>query len=251
VEYSKLQSDPNYEQDLGAEVRSQLLLDLSTTIDPDQSRMRSEVVNIKDQEVKLAELLSRFPLHPERWSDEKSGKIECHSAAGPSLGRIQIAWGGFIKERFGADRNGDLEWTIREVFEDANCLYLSVISETQGQRLVSIPPRKTQQVRDHLSKQPFYLVAAKFKDREEAVQSGQELMERTKGKFRPEVWSSGRWKEEMIYVVVDSQSADHIKGNAFETLEAMTGVDFTVMSSQDFDERLEVVPSKSEAEIKR
>ena len=249
VEYSKLQANPKYEESLGAEVRSQLLLDTSTSLDPDQAGIESEVVNTKDDEVKIADLISRFPDQPQRWNDEKSGIIECDSTAGPSVGRIQIAWGGWIKERFGADRNADLEWTLSEVFEDANCLYLSVTSETSGQRLVSIPPRKTQQVRDHLAKQPVYLVAGKFKDREEAMTRGRELMKKTQGNFKSEIWSFGRWKEEMSYVLVDSQSADHIEGNAFETLEAMTGVDFTVISSQHFDERFEVVPSKLEAEL--
>lgn len=248
VEYSKLQADPRIE-DLGAEVRSKLLLDVSTSIDTDQPGKQSEEVNTKDDDVKLAELLSRFPDLPKKWNDEKSSMIECHSTAGASVGRIQIAWGGWIKARFGADRNDNLEWTLGEVFEDANCLYLSVNSEIHGQRIVSIPPRKTQQVRDHLAKQPVYLVAGKFKNREDAVTRGRELIEKTKEKFKPEVWSSGRWKEEMIFVLVDSQSAEHIIGNAFETLEAMTGVNLTVMSSQNFDERFAVVSSELEAKI--
>ena len=249
VEYSKLPAGPRGETDLGAEVRSKLLLEVSTSIDPDQPGKESEVVNTKDDDVKLAELLSRFPDQPKRWNHEDTSMIECHSTAGPVVGRIQIAWGGWIKARFGADRNSDLEWTLGEVFEDANCLYLSVASHGHGQRLVSIPPRKTQQVRDHLAKQPVYLVTGKFKDREEALTRGRELMKKTKGKFKPEVWSSGRSKEGMIYVLVDSQSADHIKDNAFETLEAMTGVDFTVMSSQNFDERFTVVSPALEAII--
>ena len=244
VEYSKLQADPKSKLDLGAEVRSQLLLDVSTSLDVDQSGKESETVNAKDDDVKLADLLSRFPNQPKRWNDEKSGIIKCHATAGPRVGRIGIAWGGWIKARFGADRNGDLEWTLSEVFEDANCLYLSVYSENHGQRLVSIPPRKTQQVRDQLAKQPVYLIAGKFKNGEEAVKRGRELMEKTQGKFKPEIWSAGRWEEEMVYVVADSQSAEHINGNGFETLEALTGVDFTVMSSQDFDERIAVDPSK-------
>lgn len=244
VEYSKLQVDPKSGEDLGAEVRSQLLLDVSTNLDVDQPGSFSEKINTQDADVKLAELLSRFPVQPERWSDEKSGIIECHSTGGPRVGRVSIAWGGYIKARFGADRNSDLEWTLGEVFEDANCLYLSVNSETHGQRLVSIPPRKTQQVRDHLAKQPVYLVAGKFKDKQEALETARALIEKTEGKFKPEVWTSGIGESDLIYVLVDSQSADHIKGNGFEALELMTGVDFTVMSSQKFDERTAVVPTK-------
>ena len=86
------------------------------------------------------------------------------------------------------------------------------------------------------------MIAGKFKTEHEAVKRGRELTEKTQGKFKPEVWSAGRWKEEMMYVVVDSQSEAHINGNAFETMEAMTGVDFTVMSSQTFDERTAIAP---------
>jgi hypothetical protein len=249
VEYAKLPEDPTYEESLGAEVKSQLLLDVSTSLGVNQSapnpaEAKSEETIAKNEDVKLAELLLRFPDDAKRWDNEKFHKLTYDSTNGPRLDRIGIAWGGWIKERFGGDRNADLKWELNEVFEDANCLYLSVYSESYGQRLVSIPPRKTQQVRDQLAKQPVYLIAGKFKNAEEAVKKGRELMEKTQGKFKPEIWSTGRWKEEMIYVVADSQSEEHINDNTFETLEALTGVDFTVMSSQSFDERTAVAPSK-------
>ncbi|MES2997421.1 MAG: hypothetical protein V4733_11485 [Verrucomicrobiota bacterium] len=242
VEYSKVPSDPKSASGLGAEVRSQLLLDVSTSSHPDEPHKISEVINFQNDDVKLAALLSRFPDHHQRWDDEKSRLIKCHRESGASLGRVDIVWGGWIKERFGADRNGDLEWTLGEVFEDPNCLYLSVHSEARGQRLVAIPPRKTQQVRDHLVKQPVYLVAGKFKNQEEAMKKAREFIEKSNGKFKPEVWSS--WGGDTIYVVADSQSAAHIMGKAFEAFEATTGLDFTVMSSEPFSERFVVAPAK-------
>ncbi len=249
VEYSKLPKDQKYEENLGAEVQSQLLLDVSTMLDsnqsaPDTAKAISVEVNTKNENVKLAELLLQFPEQPKRWDNEKFGKLTYDSTNGPRLGRIGIAWGGWVKERFGCDRNADLKWILSEVFEDANCLYLSVYSEDHGQRIVSIPPRKTIQVRDQIAKQLVYLIVGKFKDSKEAVKRGLELIEKTHGKFEPEVWSVGRWKEEMIYVLVDSKSMEHIEGNAFENLEALTGVDLSVMSSELFDEKIAVAPQK-------
>jgi hypothetical protein len=249
VEYAKLPKDPTSEVSLGAEVKSLLLLDVSTTLNVDQvatnpSTAKSEETIAKNEDVKLAELLLRFPDEAKRWDDEKFRKITYDSTNGPRLDRVGIAWGGWIKERFGGDRNADLDWELREVFEDANCLYLSVYAESYGQRLVSIPPRKTQQVLDHIAKKPMYLIAGKFKTAEEAIKKGRDLMEKTQGKFQSEIWSAGRSKEEMVYVVADSQTEEHINNNAFETLEALMGVDLTVMSSKSFDERTEVAPSK-------
>ncbi|CAN5209473.1 hypothetical protein BH23VER1_BH23VER1_10360 [soil metagenome] len=61
------------------------------------------------------------------------------------------------------------------MLEDENCLYFSVSSKQHGQRLVSIPPLKTTQVRDQLAKQPFYLIAAHFKDKEQALKRAPDL----------------------------------------------------------------------------
>ncbi len=100
-----------------------------------------------------------------------------------------------------------------------------------------LPPTKTRQVRDHLAKQPVFVVAGKFTTLEEALQRGRELKEKTQGKFTPEVWSSGRYKEEYIYAVVDPQSKSHLHGKGFEDLEILTGADLTVITSELFQER--------------
>lgn len=245
VEYSKTPSDPKSEQALGPEVRSQLLLDVTTSLDVDGKAPPTEKIETQDHELKLADLLARFPMVPAAWSSEKLARIECHSTGGPRIGNISLAWGGWIKERFGVDRNSDLEWTLAGVQEDGNCLYLSVQSENHGQRWVSISLRMSRIANDQMTKQAVYLVAGSFIDPQEAMALGRELMDQCKGKFTPEVWSSGSPNGEMIYFVVDSHSTEHIQSNQFERLEALTGKDLSVISSKQFVERMAISPSQT------
>ncbi|RBP40533.1 hypothetical protein DES53_108240 [Roseimicrobium gellanilyticum] len=245
VEYSKEPSDPKQEAALGAQVQAKLLLDITTTNDATQDdpftpEATTRKLNEKDGEVKLADLLERYPSQARKWSAENVVQLEVEPSKGLWLGSTNLAWAGWIKERFLEDRNSDLEWRLDEVYEDENCLYLSVSTEEYGQRLVSIPPRKTKQVRDQLAKQPVYLIAGHSKNKDEAIKLAQELIKKTKGKFRCEVWSSGRYAAEMIYVVADSDSSQHLARFRFEETEKLTGVDLSVMSSADFSERTEV-----------
>ena len=132
VEYSKQQSDPKYQEALGAEIDSQLMLDVSTSFDashpkPFSTEATSHKVNAKNNDVKLADLLERFPnTSPELGGLKKFAKLTWDSTNGLRLGRIRLAWGGWIKKRFVGDQNANLEWVLNEVFEDENCLYLSV-----------------------------------------------------------------------------------------------------------------------------
>lgn len=249
VEYSKSPSDPKHEDSLGAEIKSQLLLDVSTSFDathatPYSAEAKSEKTNAKNADVILADLLLRFPDQSKSWDPENFSKLTYDSTNGPRLGKIGIAWGGHIKERFVGDPNADLKWELTEVHEDSNCLYFSVYSEKHGQRLVSIPPRKTQQIRDHLTKQPVYLIAGEFHEKGEAAQKGMELIEKSGGKFQPEIWSLVRGNVETVYVVADSQSEYHIHHDAFDAMEKMTEADLTVMPSQNFLERTAAEPLK-------
>jgi len=249
VEYSKQPSDSRHDSNLGAEIRSTLLLDSSSSDERRESGQQgpgrvTQTVKEQDREVKLAALLLQFPHYAKRWTDEQMKALQCDPTGGVYLGPTNIVWGGWITQRFVGDPNAKLDWQLEDVFEDGNALYFSVSVEDLGQRLVAIPPRKTQQVRDQLSKQTVYLVAGSFKAVEEAVQSGRELIEKSNGKFKPEVWSVGRWSEEMQYVVADSESARRIERNEFKILEALTGVDFTVMDGKYFTERTVVTTAK-------
>lgn len=247
VEYAKLQADTKYEESLGAELKSQILLDVTTSYDasksePDYTASKSDTVNSKNEKINLADLLLQFPGQLNKWDEKELSRLTYQSTGGIYIGRVCIAWGGWIKERFCGDANANLEWKLTDVFEDANCLFLSVNSEEHGQRIVSIPPRKTQQVRDQISKQPVYLIAGKFKSSDEAVEMARKLIEKTQGKFVPEVWSYKSPEDKIIYALADSQSTDHLNGNHYELLETSTGVHFTAMSSEVFDERLSVKP---------
>jgi hypothetical protein len=197
-------------------------------------------VHEKDGEVKLADLLEQFPNQVQKWSAENVAKIEVNPTKGLRLRTTDIAWSGWIKERFPGDANANLQWKLDDVFEDENCLYFTVSTEEYGQRLVSIPPRKTTQVRDHMVKQPVYLIAGHSKDMAEAIKMARELIKKTNGKFRPEVWSSGRSPEDVIYVVADSNSSQHLSRSQFEETEKLTGADLSAMSSADFQERTPV-----------
>lgn len=245
VEYSKEPADSRYEEALGAQIGEKLLLDVKTTHDantddPFTAEATTREVNEKDGNVKLADVLERFPGQARTWSADNVARIKTHHTAGPRLGTTSIAWGGWIKQRFVGDQNAELEWKLTEVFEDENCLYLSVTSELHGQRLVSIPPRKTTQVRDQMVKQPIYLIAGHSKDKEEAIKMAREFIKKTNGRFRPEVWSSGRLPEDMIYVVAASDSSQHLGRFQFEELEKLIGAELSVMSSADFKERTPV-----------
>jgi hypothetical protein len=254
VEYSKAPQDPKIGESLGAELRRDLLLDVTTRVDADPAPgtvpTKSVKVNSRNETVLLADILLRFPATPEPWDKDKFAKLSSHPTAGVRMGEVPIAWGGWIKERFGADRNAELEWTVSEVREDGNGLFLIVRSDSRGQRIVSIPDRKTRQVRDHLAKQPIYLIAGKFKTLDEALARARELIQTTQGKFEPEVWSAGSSTEQLDFVVADSKSRDHLRGGGFEAFEKETGTDLSAMSSERFIERTEISPLIPDPKVK-
>ncbi len=249
VEYSKSQADAKYDGALGAEIKSEILLDVTTSFDasksgPDYTASKSVTVNTKNEKIILADLLSKFPDQSRRWNEKEMARLTCESTAGIYIGHINIAWGGWIKERFCGNPNEKLEWKLNEVSEDANGIYFSVSSDEHGQRIVSIPPNKTTQVRDQINKQPVYLIAGKFKSRDEADDLGRKLIEKTKGKFVPEIWTYKSQEDKVIYALADSNSTDHLNGDHYESLEALSGVHFTAMSSGLFEVRMAVEPLK-------
>lgn len=243
VEYSKQPADAKYESSPGAELKVHLLLDTTATWDGSELAPMDlkTKVNARDESVKLAEILERFPNHAQRWDAGKFARLSSHPESGTRLGKTELVWGGWVRRRFiGEEEDYKLEWKLDEVLEDENCLYLSVSTEELGQRLVCIPPRKTTQVRDQLAKQPVYIVAGHSGDKEQAMTLARDLLKKTDGKFKPEVWTCGHSAQKTIYVVADAESNEHLGRFQFEAMEKLTGMDLGVMSSDDFTERTPV-----------
>ena len=189
----------------------------------------------------LPALMVRFPRMPEMWEAEKFQRLEADPTGGVSIERVSILWGGWVKERFGVDRNGEFEWKLADAMEDSDCLYLKVSSEHQV-RWICLLPDTTRQIRARLLMKEFYLVAGSFDTREGAVVLAREIIAKGKDKkfygFSPEVWSERTQAGKTRYLVVSGLTKDGLGRATSSKQEEILGLEIGVTSSSRFGERV-------------
>lgn len=252
-DYSKSPDDAKVESVVAARIRSRLLLDVTYSIDPAHSgpqieAAKSEKVNAKDDSIVWADILKEYPNAAARWEEKWFSRLTTDQAGGVFLGTVNIVWGETITKKVFEERLPALNWSLDEVVEDMNCLYLRISKRTGDEvretRLVCIPPRKSRQAGDHLHLKPFYLIAGSYETEKEALQEALALLKKCKEKgyagFSPEIWSVWKRTDKIVYVIADQSSMDHIKEESFTTLERVLGVDLVPLSSEFFREKTKV-----------
>lgn len=232
--------------DLAEKTSTVLLLRQTYSKDPDAAPDAPPGVNVDEmaevnEAVSLPKLLERFPRMPDRWTAEKFQRLGAHPTAGVTLNGYSLIWGGWVKERFGADRNDELDWKLEDAAEDSNSLFLKVSTEKQT-RWICIPPASTEQVRARLLMKDFYLVAGTFDAEEEAVALARKIIgkrqERKSPRFAPEVWSQRTPAGKVRYRVVSGLTEKAVRGDSFSRLEETLGLELEVTGSSGFGNRI-------------
>ncbi len=250
VEYRK-EGDGPFESAMPRQTSLRLITDTTAAIDPtlppeQASRMAGTTINEKDSSVSLADLFLEYPSTAISWDAAKMSRITTHQQAGIRLDNgICLVWGETINEQLFKNRYPDLDWQLDEILQDENVLFLRISKKSSDEisesHLLGIPPRRSRQVMDHLTKQPFYLIAGSFSSLEEARKQATSLVEKIKasgvGHFMPEIWSAPESMNQTVFLVADSSSSTNIHGGAFKKLETRLGVELIVRSSEDFLEK--------------
>ncbi|MCW0221550.1 MAG: hypothetical protein OJI67_24705 [Prosthecobacter sp.] len=251
-EYSKKVEDKYFDSAIGKLVGSTLLLDVSTSVDPDavtlEERTPKSQVHSKDSSLTLAELLLKFSTFSSKWGDESFNRLTLHQKAGIHCGIASVIDGNIMTQEVFGNRYPEQDWVLDEVTQDMNCIFLKVAKRTPDEinetRIVCIPPRRSQKVLSHLSIAPFYLLAGpSYASLEEARKQAQLLKKKVSeanGYFQPEIWSLIDGTLNQVYVIADQNTKEHIKGGSFERLQNMLGVSITPRDSNDFIERFAV-----------
>lgn len=231
--------------------KSTLLLDVTDSVDIDHTDRNTpapvtESINSQDASLTLASILQKYPDHlGTSWTPEQLSKLTIDQVGGIHFnGKLYFIDGTFIQKTIFGDRHGEELWALSEVSEDSDCIYLRLsIGNDSGpeSRIVCVPPDVTKRQRDQSTAQPVYLIAGKFKTREEAVQAARIMVTKAKGKkfygFYPEIWSFEDGTLKTQYVVADSFSTERIIRGGIPEMEKTLEIHLTPMSSDHFIER--------------
>jgi hypothetical protein len=248
-EHSKNADAGNFEVAIGERIRTTLLVDVATSIDPESTTPKTKEshteVHSKDSSVLLADMLLKFPVSPSKWDDESFRRLTLHQKGGVRCGAVNVVSGGTVIQDIFENRYPELDWVLDEVMEDMNCLFLKVSKRSSDEvnetKFICIPPRRTQQVKAHLTLRPFYLIAGTYATLEEARKQALALDKKCReakyGHFHPEIWSLREATDKMVYVIADPSTMWHIEGNRFSALKNVIGVELIPRSSERFVER--------------
>ena len=232
-------------------VKSTLLLDVSRVVDLDHTDRNTpppvaEKINRQDATLTLASVLLTYPGQMRQsWTHEQMAKLEVHPVGGVTFKRkVFLVHGTFVHEKLFGGRHGDEPWSLSEVSEDAECIYLRLsIGNDSGpeSRIVCVPAEITKRQRDQALAQPVYLVAGKFESREEAAQAAQAIMAKARELklpgFELEIWSLEDGTAKTKYVIADPSSTYRIGIGGIPKLEAALEIRLTPLSSGRFIER--------------
>jgi hypothetical protein len=232
-------------------VKSTLLLDVSHTVDvnhadPNTPPPVMEKINSQDTSLSLASVLQRYPGQMRSaWTPEQLSKLEIDQVGGVIFNRkLALIHGTHIQQKLFGGRHADEPWSLGEVTEDADCLYLRLtIGNDSGpeSRIVCVPPEITKRQRDQASVQPVYLVAGKFESREDAVQAARPIMAKARDlkihSFQLEIWSLEDGTMKTKYVIADQSSTYRIGIGGIPKLESDLQIQLTPMSSERFVEK--------------
>ena len=205
-------------------MKSTLLLDVTQTVDlehtdPNTPPAVAEKSNSQDATLTLASVLQRYPGQIQAsWTPEQLARLEVHQVGGIHFNRkLSLIHGTFIHEKIFGGRHADEAWSLSEVSEDADCIYLKLaIGNDSGpeSRMVCVPAEITKRQRDQASAQPVYLVAGRFESREEAVQAAKPIMAKARElklhSFQLEIWSLEDGTMKTKYVIADQSSTYRI-----------------------------------------
>lgn len=237
-------------------VKSTLLLDVTHTVDvnhadPNIPPPVAEKINSLDASVTLASVIQRYSGEMRQaWTPEQLSKLEIDQVGGIYFNRkLALIHGTYVQEKIFGGRHADESWSLSEVTEDANCLYLRLsIGNDSGpeSRIVCVPPEITKRQRDQASAQPVYLVAGEFESREEAVQAARPIMAKARElkihSFQLEIWSLEDGTSKTKYVIADQSSTYRIGIGGIPKLESALEIQLTPMSSERFIEKF-LVPN--------
>ncbi len=227
------------------EVESTLVLDREYSKHPDAKPDELPVGTVKQKAgsggVSLADLVEKYPALPMEWEEEKFRRMTADPTGGVSFESYPLIWGGFVKERFGVDRNSATEWKLDGVAEDADCIFLTVSTETQT-RIVCMPRKTTKQVRARALLTDYYLVAGSLDTEAEAIVEARKMNDRNKevkgSQFVPEVWSAQLPTAKTVYLVASPMKETQVKNEGFSKTEELLGIELEVRSSSTFGERV-------------
>lgn len=198
-------------------------------------------VKYQDQELRLADILLKYPMAtPVPWDEEKRARLVFHANAGVSLdNRVRLAGTREIATVFGeALKLG--EWRIADVFEQGAGLFLVLeIEAPEGapeSRVLGIGPEQVKQVRAHLSREEIYLSAGAFPTREEAVKAiaGWKAAGKSSGNMTWEIWSRDLPTTKTDHVVVLPRTREMLSGGWSKRIEEEAGIRFEAIPSDRF-----------------
>lgn len=208
--------------------------------------------NVKEQaaDIKLAELLRKFPQRPRRWLAARRKKLESwqhkdsiYSGQFQVLSKYDIS-----KEVFDQNSYEGFNYRIQDVMEDSNSIFMRISTgiddeveqdEMSSQsRWVCIVPEAAQRIRDHLELPPQHLCTGHYKEAGEAVARVRELLKQD-GKmhlYDPpfEVWKIAGHDTEAYFTVVIRCDLESIRPERFEELKRLVAPDLSPISTQYF-----------------
>lgn len=232
-------------------VKSTLLLDVTLTVDIEHTDRNipvpvAEKINSQDASLTLASVLQRYPGQMRQsWTPEQLSKLEVHQVGGIHFNRrLELIHGTFVREKIFGGRHADEPWSLSEVAEDADCIYLRLsMGNDSGpeSRIVCVPPEISKQQRDQASAQPVYLIAGKFDTRVEAMQAAGTMVAKARERkfrgFDPEIWSLEDGTLKNKYVIAEKYSTERIGKGGIPEMEKALEIRLTPMSSGRFIER--------------
>ncbi|MES2474137.1 MAG: hypothetical protein V4640_00055 [Verrucomicrobiota bacterium] len=235
-------------------MKSTLLLDVTRTVDVDHSDQNTpppvaEKINSQDASLILASVLQSYPGQMRQsWTPEQLAKLEVHPVGGVHFNRkLSLVHGTFVHEKLFGGRHVDEAWSLSEVSEDADCIYLrlsSGIDSGPESRIVCVTPEVTKQQRDQASAQQVYLVAGNFESRDEAMQTARSIMVKARELklhgFELEIWSLEDGTMKTKYVIADQSSTYRIGIGGIPEIEKALEIRLRPMSSSRFIEKFVV-----------
>lgn len=232
-------------------MKSTLILDVTLTVDIEHKDRSApppvaEKINSQDASLTLTSVLQRYPGQMRQvWTPEQMSKLEIHQVGGIHFNRkLSLIHGTFIREKIFGGRHGEELWSLSEVAEDGDCIYLKLsIGNDSGpeSRIVCVAPEITKKQRDQVSAQPVYLVAGKFDSRDEAMQAARPILSKARGMkfhgFDLEIWSMEDGTSKTKYVIAESSSTHRIGKGGIPEIEKALEIQLTPMSSERFIEK--------------
>ncbi|MES2440891.1 MAG: hypothetical protein V4584_17630 [Verrucomicrobiota bacterium] len=241
-------------QDGREKVKSTLLLDVTHTADVNHSDPNTpppvaEKINSQDSSLALASVLQRYSGQTVRsWTPDQLSTLEIHPVAGIRFNlKLPLIDGASVQKKIFGGRHAEESWSLNEVSEDSNCLYLTLSiggDSCPESRIVCVPPEITKHQRDQAAAQPVYLTAGKFDTREEATQAAVAMVAKAREMkihgFHPEIWSLEDGTLKTKYVIAETFSTERIGTGGIPEMEKALEIKLTPMSSGRFIEKFSV-----------